>query len=337
VVSSTHFPPHLLGFDKCSSCRLFLAMAAIVDFAASLAKLGADYGNMQAWKDVVAFCNSHWEIPAAFAVSYLTMVFATRRKISPHRFSGVVDTCFAAWNLGLSLFSCWGFYNMALPLQRVVRNEGLYFSVCADTASMVGHFKDYPAMFALALFCLSKIPELGDTVFLILKRRDVRLLQWYHHTTVMLFCWLALATEYIPGIWFAVTNYFVHSIMYMYFFLMTFKGWHQKILKTIAPFITIIQTTQMVWGLFINGIAVVSYFTTGACQIQSITVYCAVVMYASYFWLFSKLYLESRAAASKKKQPESVARSISRHISHAFLDDGEEDGADDGEKKEKVN
>merc|ERR1712217_693893 len=115
-------------------------------------------------------------------------------------------------------------------------------------------------------------------------------------------------------------------------------GWHQKILKKIAPLITIIQTTQMVWGLFINGIAVVSYFTTGACQIQSITVYCAVVMYASYFWLFSKLYLDSRAAAAKQKKPESVARSVSRHISHDFLDNEEEESSvDEGRKDKKFN
>merc|ERR1719284_1699306 len=202
---------------------------------------------------------------------------------------------------------------MALPLGNVLSKKGFFFSVCADTTSMVEYVQEYPAMLALALFCLSKIPELGDTVFLILKRRDVRLLQWYHHTTVMLFCWLALATEYTPGIWFAVTNYFVHAIMYMYFFLMTFRG-AQKVLKRIAPLITIIQTTQMVWGLIINGIAVVSYLTTGACQIQAATVYCAVVMYASYFCLFSKLFLESRAVAAKAKGGEGVARTFSRKI-----------------------
>merc|ERR1712039_500911 len=128
--------------------------------------------------------------------------------------------------------------------------------------------------------CLSKIPELGDTVFLILKRKPVRFLQWYHHATVMLFCWLALSTEYMPGLWFAATNYFVHSGMYMYFCLMTFKLKPlQKVLERIAPFITIIQITQMVWGLIVNGIAVGTYFSTGNCQIKAVTVYAAVVMY----------------------------------------------------------
>jgi len=310
-------------------------MTTAVGFAGSLSRLSVEYGSVEAWREIVSFCNSHWEVPSVFAMSYLAMVYLTRNKIGAHGFGGLVDKCFAMWNLGLSLFSCWGFYNMAVPLGNVLSKKGFFFSVCADTTSMVEYVKEYPTMFALAVFCLSKIPELGDTVFLILKRRDVRLLQWYHHTTVMLFCWLALATEYTPGIWFAVTNYFVHSVMYMYFFLMTFKGWHQKILKKIAPLITIIQTTQMVWGLFINGIAVVSYLTTGACQIKSVTVYCAVVMYASYFWLFSKLYLESRAAAKRQKRPESVARSISRHISHPLLDAEEETASQNSDKNNK--
>ena len=38
-----------------------------------------------------------------------------------------------------------------------------------------------------------------------MKWKKVRFLQWYHHTTVMLFCWLVLATKYTPGLWFAMT------------------------------------------------------------------------------------------------------------------------------------
>merc|ERR1712107_597797 len=124
------------------------------------------------------------------------------------------------------------------------QTEGLYYTICTDTHSILRLGEGRPAMLALSLFCLNQIPELGDTVFLILKRKQVRFLQWYHHAATLLFCWLALATEYTPGIWFAITNYFVHSIMYMYFCLMTFKSL-QKILKVIAPFITIIQIADV--------------------------------------------------------------------------------------------
>merc|ERR1712151_48494 len=222
-----------------------------------------------------------------------------------------------------------------------LHTKGLYYTICTDATEVTQLGGGRPAMLALMVFCLSKIPELMDTVFLILKRKEVRFLQWYHHAATLLFCWLAQATEYTPGIWFAITNYFVHSIMYMYFCLMTFKSM-QKMLKVIAPFITIIQITQMFWGLIVNAIAVGSYFSGGSCQIKAVTVYPCVVMFASYAWLFSKLYF---AAKKPKGRKESVLRSISRAVSMAVLDDNlgigevdfvpllDGDNVDEGSKK----
>lgn len=74
----------------------------------------------------------------------------------------------------------------------------------------------------------------------------------------MLFCWLAIATEYTPGIWFAMTNYCVHALMYMYFFLTAFPSLKRAV-KAMAPVVTVVQIAQMVYGLFINGFAVWSY------------------------------------------------------------------------------
>jgi len=271
-------------------------MANVAEVTSALVKMGTAYNDPEAFATVVSWMKMHWDIPVVVVVAYLTIVYATRNKIPAHGYTAAVDWCFALWNLGLSLFSTWGFWNMFWTLREAAEAKGLFFTICAESTSLMLHAGNRPCMLALSLFCLSKIPELGDTVFLILKRKPVRFLQWYHHTTVVLFCWLALATEYMPGLWFAVTNYFVHSIMYMYFCLMTFKSL-QRILKLIAPLITIIQITQMLWGLVVNAIAVSSYFSTGNCQIQSVTVYAAVVMYASYFWLFGQLFLESRRAA----------------------------------------
>merc|ERR1711933_717778 len=163
----------------------------------------------------------------------------------------------------------------------------------------------HPAL-ALFLFAFSKIPELGDTVFLILKGKRVRFLQWYHHSTVMMFCWLALATEYTLGFWFAATNYAVHSVMYMYFFLMAFDSF-KAVVKVIAPLVTVIQIAQMIFGLFINGYAVWSYAVGSYCHIQDTAVYAAVIMYGSYFVLFSQLFLESHRPKSRRAKSEQLA------------------------------
>ena len=47
---------------------------------------------------------------------------------------------------------------------------------------------------AVHLFIISKLPELGDTLFLAIKGVDIGLLQWYHHCTVLTFCWHSYVT-----------------------------------------------------------------------------------------------------------------------------------------------
>merc|ERR1712072_138491 len=67
---------------------------------------------------------------------------------------------------------------------------------------------DGPAGLWLTLFIFSKIPELIDTAFLVIRKKPVIFLHWYHHFTVMLYCWHALDTTAAPGIWFAAMNFF---------------------------------------------------------------------------------------------------------------------------------
>jgi len=305
-------------------------MATVADLISSLRQLGVSYTDTEAVATLVGFLNARWDIPVSIVVPYLAMVYLTRNGIPAHPFGGPVDALFCAWNFGISLFSAWGTWSLGGAIARGLQTEGLYYTICSDTNSIMSLGEGRPAMLALSLFCLSKIPELGDTVFLILKRKQVRFLQWYHHAATLLFCWLALATEYTPGVWFALTNYFVHSIMYMYFCLMTFKSL-QPMLKIIAPFITIIQVAQMFWGLIVNAIAIGSYLAGSSCQIKAVTVYPCIAMFASYAWLFTKLYFDSQRPKGKSGKPEGMARSISRAISVAVLDDDDDDDDDDGE------
>lgn len=267
-----------------------------------------DDSSREPCRQVVAFCAARWDVPLVCLAAYLAMVqLASRRQ--PARSGGQhVDRAFAAWNLALSLFSSWGIWQHALHLQAVVASRGFLNSVCNDPFSFETDSSRHPTL-ALFLFAFSKIPELGDTVFLILKGKRVRFLQWYHHSTVMLFCWLAIATEYTPGIWFAATNYAVHAIMYMYFFLMAFDSF-KAVLRVIAPLVTFIQIAQMVFGLFINGYAVWTYAVGGYCHIQDMAVYAAVVMYGSYFVLFSQLFLESHQPKSRGTKSERLTTSV---------------------------
>merc|ERR1712039_1019515 len=61
-------------------------------------------------------------------------------------------------------------------------------------------------------------------------------------------------------------------------------------------------------------------------------VYPCVVMFASYAWLFSKLYFDSKKPRGKSGKAEGMARSISRAISVAVLDDDDDENSQNAKK-----
>ena len=82
--------------------------------------------------------------------------------------------------------------------------EGFQFTVCTDPQSW---YLDGPVGLWVGLFIFSKIPELLDTAFLVLQQKRVIFLHWFHHCTVMLYCWHAYHNKVAPGLWFATMNY----------------------------------------------------------------------------------------------------------------------------------
>lgn len=98
------------------------------------------------------------------------------------------------------------------------------------------------------LFTLSKIPELIDTVFLVVRGKEVSFLQWYHHATVLLVTWHLTVQMETAGIVFAAMNYAVHAVMYFYYFLTScgFRPFWGK-------YLTYMQLSQMFVGMYTVG------------------------------------------------------------------------------------
>ena len=52
------------------------------------------------------------------------------------------------------------------------------------------------------LFIYSKVPELVDTAFVVLRKKPLIFLHWYHHVTVLLYCWHSYYTLSSAGLYF---------------------------------------------------------------------------------------------------------------------------------------
>ena len=63
---------------------------------------------------------------------------------------------------------------------------------------------------------LTKMLEWIDTLFLVIRKRKVGFLHWFHHIITYTYCWYASLYSYsadATGIWFAGINLFIHYII----------------------------------------------------------------------------------------------------------------------------
>lgn len=239
----------------------------------------------------------NWITGFYYCALYLLIVFSLQRWMknrSPYKLKKVL----IVWNSGLAIFSIIGASRTLPEMLHVLKNFGIYHSCCIQ--SFIEN--DRVAGFWTWMFTLSKVPELGDTIFIVLRKRPLMFLHWYHHTTVLLYTWYAFKEYTSSARWYIVMNYCVHSIMYSYYALSAI-GMSPP--KFIAMFITTLQISQMVTGCLVNYWAY-KFLTSGqSCHISMFNIKLATVMYFSYFLLFGRYFYKSYISKSFKRPSSS--------------------------------
>jgi len=257
--------------------------------------------------EAISFASIHTELPVICLSLYFAFLHVVPGYIRPGKgYSKELKIPFALWNLTLSLFSIGGSIDVIPALYRAVTQEGWHYSICADGYWFKGP-EEYQCWWWVILFAYSKYFELMDTVFLILRGKKVIFLHWFHHATVLMFVTNGLILGTGGAMWFCAMNYFIHSIMYTYYFL-TNVGLYTFV-RPIAPLITFLQIAQMVGGLIVTmSMGYMQLQAVGwsfledeamrqkqmeACHIEPSYWKNGFLMYLSYFILFVLLFLIS--------------------------------------------
>jgi len=255
------------------------------------------------------FTAQHWEVPLLAVAVYLVLIPLVQRVVAKRGPFDVKGFAFY-WNAGLSLFSWCGVAACVPVLVGSLAEHGLYFTTCAPAAWYGCGFNGFFVM----MFIYSKLPELVDTVLLALAGKPVIALQWWHHTTVLLYSWHSYSVRIATGSWFACMNYTVHSLMYGYFAVTATK--YRKVVVPYAMYITLLQLAQMLVGIFVTVKAVLYQIAGEECYVNKTNSVLGLLMYASYFVLFFKLFIDNYFVKGKgkvKRQPSvrDALRSVS--------------------------
>merc|ERR1719431_867487 len=201
-----------------------------------------------------------------------------------------------AGNILLAVFSIMGAARTLPEFWHTFSTQGFYHSLCVPSFIV----RDRVSGFWTWMFVMSKVPELGDTIFIVLRKQRLIFLHWYHHVTVLIYCWYSFSEYTAPARWFVVMNFAVHSLMYTYY---AFRASRFRIPKYVAMVITTLQLVQMVVGCMVNYIAYTLKRRGVVCGVSNTNLKMSLLMYTSYFVLFARFFYNSyfrRREAGKK-------------------------------------
>ena len=146
----------------------------------------------------------------------------------------------------------------------------------------------------------SKWVEMGDTLFIVLRKKPLIFLHYYHHVSTAIFCFITTTYYYdanFAGMWFAAINSFVHTLMYWYFFRASTHYGSPKW----GFYLTLVQISQMVVG------ACVMLYTARCENFVPVLFGYGSILYASFFALFFQLFYKKHYADKAKKAKKAAA------------------------------
>merc|ERR1711981_1004167 len=129
--------------------------------------------------------------------------------------------------------------------------------------------------------------ELGDTLFIVLRKQPLIFLHWYHHIATLIYAFHSYIDHTAAGRWFVTMNYSVHAVMYSYYAM---RALRMRFPRWVNITITTSQLTQMVIGCIVNLRVYFIKNAGGECGQSYGNLYYSLVMYLSYYALFAHFF-----------------------------------------------
>lgn len=221
-------------------------------------------------------------LPVIFTLKYFIDRLSKQNKVY---LTNLLKYPWIIWCLSLSIFSTIGTYKLGKYL---LYNKG---ETILETEYGIWYH----------LFILSKLPELFDTVFIVLRSKPLVMLQYYHHWATLAIAFYFSKFQCNEATPFMFMNYFVHMFMYLYFALYPLIP---NMMKIFGTFVNIIQTLQMLIATYI--LLDIWYFERKLVCVNEmrsndyLLIYnSALLMYISYFILFIILFMERKERIKK--------------------------------------
>ncbi|KAH9404818.1 hypothetical protein TYRP_000649 [Tyrophagus putrescentiae] len=224
----------------------------------------------------------NWHIAVHISLIYIVVIFAGRR-LMQNRPAYSLRIPMALWNFALAAFSAAGTIRCLPEFVHILTSEGMQQSYCSSS-----YYADVRITIWYWLFVWSKVIELGDTAFIILRKQKLIFLHWIHHVLTLSYAFFVIGDAPGTARWMVSMNFAIHTAMYLYY---AFKALQVRIPRSIAMAITVAQIVQMIFGLYVNYQAYAIRRSGQQCDTSLSASLCGLFIYFLFFLLFIKFFV----------------------------------------------
>uniref|UniRef100_A0A7E4W977 Elongation of very long chain fatty acids protein n=1 Tax=Panagrellus redivivus TaxID=6233 RepID=A0A7E4W977_PANRE len=245
------------------------------------------------------YFQENWHHSVTISIVYYVLIRAIQ-KVMQNRQPFQLQTPLFLWNGALAIFSIVGLVRFSEDFLVNLYHNGLTYSLCHSCNP-----ESVAAFWSLA-FAISKIVELGDTLFIVLRKKPLIFLHYYHHAAVLVYTVHSGAEHTAPGQAFITMNYLAHSFMYTYY-AMAALG--KKFPRWVSMFVTTVQTTQMFLGVAVTCyVYYLKQYTKYKCQQSMGNLYLAFTIYITFAILFVRFFIDAYIKKNKLKEAEKAKK-----------------------------
>ncbi|XP_050161708.1 elongation of very long chain fatty acids protein 3 [Myiozetetes cayanensis] len=236
----------------------------------------------------------NWGKCLIIAAIYLILVFGIQHFMKERR-AFHLRAPLTLWSFGLTLFSTIGAWRVWKQIAFLLLTKGFKQSVCSRSVYVHPVSKLW-----ICLFVLSKLVEMGDTVFIVLRKKKLIFLHWYHHLTAAVVGWYSY-NNMVPGIaWVTALNFSIHALTYSYY-TVTAMG-----IRVPTPIALIITTSQMVQmtGFVILNFLIVFWKDDKVCPAPWPLFFITSWTYTTLLILFCNFFFKTYLSGTRKSKGE---------------------------------
>jgi len=230
-------------------------------------------------------------IPIALNALYISSLYFGTKYMSTRPSFDLRKWLFA-WSVVLAVYSIVGTFRTWIVVSEIYNESGMYGIVCSNKI-----YLDDISRFWSFSFVISKMFEFGDTAFIVLRKKPLIFLHWYHHATVSMYTWLSFGGRWAGGSVFMPVNFAIHAAMYTYYAV---RASGHKLPKFISVIITSSQIVQMVAGTA-TMVAVLYLGNETSCITSTQHKIVGTIMYASYLVLFCNFFFKTYLSKPKSQ------------------------------------